>query len=156
MSGCRKRPELDVDNTQLYKYGHTYIHTYTHTYLHTYIYTYIYTYIHYTYINTYVHTYIRTYIRMFYILDSSCFRPIETYQVIVPNVTPTLCESITDLSTRDIEVEMHLADESNALDYRLTTDFYILWKEFGLPDFPVEVSYWIMYCRIEAPQATGL
>ena len=84
---------------------------------------------------------------MFYILGSSCYRPIETYQVKVPNGTLTLCQSTVDMSTPYIEVEMYLADESHAVDYRLTSDFYILWKESGLPDFPIEVSYWIMYCR---------
>ena len=88
-----------------------------------------------------------------YILGTSCFRPIETHQVIVPNATPTLCQSTADMSTPDIEVEMYLSDDSHAVDDRLTSDFYILWKESGLPGFPVQVSYWTMYCRNDS--ATG-
>jgi hypothetical protein len=81
---------------------------------------------------------------MFYILGTSCYRPIKTDQVIVSNATLTLCQSTADVSTPDIKVEMYLADESHAVDYRLKSDFYILWKESGLPDFRFQVSYCIM------------
>ena len=83
---------------------------------------------------------IHIYICMFYILGTSCYRPIETHQVFVPNASPTLCGSTASISTPDIEVQMYLADGSHAIDFQLTSDFYILWKESGLPVFPFHVS----------------
>jgi hypothetical protein len=51
------------------------------------------------------------------------------------------------MSTPDIEVEMYLEDESHTVDYQLTSDFYSFWRESGVPDFPVYVSYLIFHCR---------
>jgi len=92
---------------------------------------------------------------MSYIFGTSCYRPIETHQVIVTNDIPTLCQITEEMSTPDVKVEMYLADESHISDYQLTWDFYMLCKEFGLPDFPFQVSYciMIMYCRNDS--ATG-
>ena len=56
------------------------------------------------------------------------------------------CQFTAHMSTPHIEVEMYLADESDTVDYQLTSDFYSFWRESGLPDFPFQVSYWIMYC----------
>lgn len=67
-------------------------------------------------------------------------RPIETHQVFIPNASPTLCGSTASISTPDIEVQMYLVDGSHAVDFQLTSDFYILWKESGLPVFPFHVS----------------
>ena len=83
---------------------------------------------------------------MFYILGTSCYRPIETRQVTVTNATHTLCQITAYMPTPDIEVEMYLADDSHAFDYQLTWDFYNLFKEYGLPVFPFQVSYWIVIC----------
>lgn len=67
-------------------------------------------------------------------------RQIETRQVAVTNATHTLCQITAYMPTPDIEVEMYLADDSHAFDYQLTWDFYNLFKEYGLPVFPFQVS----------------
>jgi hypothetical protein len=60
--------------------------------------------------------------------------------VTLPNSDPTRCSSATDVLLPSIEVEMYLVNDSSYFDFQLTYDFYSFWSEFGLPDFPFNVS----------------
>jgi hypothetical protein len=45
---------------------------------------------------------------------------------------------------------MYLASENMSFDHQLTSDFYTFWRESGLPDFPLDVSY----LKLTAPVRT--
>jgi hypothetical protein len=41
---------------------------------------------------------------------------------------------------------MYVVDESSYFDHQLTHDFCSFWTAFGLPDFPLNVSNYILHC----------
>jgi hypothetical protein len=60
--------------------------------------------------------------------------------VTLPNSDPTRCSTAAATVTPLIDVEMYLVDASSYFDHQLTFDFYSFWREFGLSDFPFNVS----------------